>query len=206
MKIIIETATDELEMAALRRVRSRVFTQELGLVLPPLTNDAAATFHLLARAGAGGEAVAALSVVETSGDDELHGRYGLAFPPGARVARYTQLAVLRPFRGLHLPLRLIVEAQRRFIAPGFFDYTWLLFDAERAASSQLCRWLAFAPGAPSFTTEYGRSRVLLRDEAAPQARAALRRTAEFVAEASSIRAALVGLPSTPAPARAAVSI
>jgi hypothetical protein len=180
MEIIIEPAINDRELAAIRRVRRRVFAHELGIALPPLAAGRAGALHLLARVADGGEVVAALSAVETSGDDYLHQRYGLDFPLGARVARYTQLAVLRPYRGLNLPLKLILEAHRRFVAPGRFDYTWLLCDAERAASSNLCQHLAFAPGERVFLTEYGRSRALRRDELAPPARAAIRRAQEFV--------------------------
>jgi hypothetical protein len=175
MEIIIEPAIGASEIAAIRRVRRQVFAREMGITLPPITADRSATFHLLARYGMGGEVVAALSVVETSGDGELHQRYGLGFLLGARVARYTQLAVLRPFRGLDLPLNLILEAHRRFVAPGLFNYTWLLFDADRAATSNLRRRLAFEPGAQVYLTEYGRSRALTRDEASPGSGAFLRR-------------------------------
>jgi len=198
MEIIIEPAIGASEMAAIRRVRRHVFAREMGITLPPITADHTAAFHLLARHGAGGEVVAALSVVETGGDGELHQRYGLDFPPGARVARYTQLAVLRPFRGLGLPLKLILEAHRRFVAPGLFDYTWLLFDAERAASSDLRRRLAFKPGEQVYVTEYGRSRALTRDEASPLARAAIRRAAEFVTETSPAYYASTGVTLAPA--------
>lgn len=204
MEIVIELAANELDQAAIRRVRQEVFAREMGLALPPLaTTDAA--LHLLARAQISGAVVAALSVIETSGDDALHRRYGLDFPSGARVARYTQMAVLRPFRGLSLPLRLILEAHRRFVAPGLFDYTWLLFDAERAASSQLCRQLAFTPSAQIWATEYGRSRTLVRDEAAPPARAAMRRAAEFVA-ATMACAAPATARLAPARGRAGVAV
>lgn len=206
MEIIIEVATNDREMAAIRRVRSQVFAREMGVALPAISADHTAVFHLLARSKAGGEVVAALSVVETSGDDELHQRYGLDFPPGARIARYTQMAVLRPFRGLDLPLKLILEVHRRFIAPGLFDYTWLLFDAGRAASSNLCRRLSFEQGAQVSLTEYGRSRVLVRDEASPQARFAMRLAAEFVAETSSVRYAPAGLSPSPMRGRAGVAI
>jgi hypothetical protein len=197
MEIIIEPAIDASEMAAIRCVRRQVFAREMGITLLPIIADRAAAFHLLARHVASSKVVAALSVVETSGDDELHQRYGLDFPPGARVARYTQLAVLHTFRGLDLPLKLILEAHRRFVAPGLFDYTWLLFDADRAATSNLRRRLAFEPGAQVYSTEYGRSRVLARDEAMPLARAAIRRAAEFVAETSPACYAPAGMTLAP---------
>jgi hypothetical protein len=184
MEIIIESAVNDHDLAAMRRVREQVFTREMGIDLPDLTADQFDIFHLLARRVPCGEVVAALSVVETSGDDELHHRYNLPFQPAACVARYTQLAVLRHCRGAYIPLKLILEAHRRFVAPNYFDYTWLLFDAERAASSHLCRWLAFELGTQVYLTEYGRSRTLVRHECTMQAHAAVRDARELVDRAS----------------------
>jgi hypothetical protein len=79
-------------------------------------------------------------------------------------ARYTQLAVAPAYRGLNIPMALLREAHVRFVRPGGFDYTWLLFPADRAASSSLCRHLPFGSGARIVSTEYGRSRVLVRNE------------------------------------------
>src|SRR5262249_2132753 len=120
--------------------------------------------HLLARAEPAREVIAALSVVETSDNWRLHERYGMNFPAQARVARYTQLAVAQPYRGMGIPLLLKLEANRRFIAPGQFHYTWLLYKAERAIASSFCQLLDFVPSEEFFKSEYGYSRVLLRDE------------------------------------------
>jgi hypothetical protein len=105
-------------------------------------------------------------VVETTGDAALHRSLGLTFPLGSRVARYTQLAVLKGYRGLDVPARLIYEARRRFVQPNDIRYTWLLFEADAAKSSSLCRNLHFKCGDKEYATEYGRSRVLMRTEEA----------------------------------------
>jgi hypothetical protein len=90
------------------------------------------------------------------------------------------LAVLRSFRGRNVPLMMALEAHRHFIAPGGYDYTWLLFDAERAPGSFLSRWLGFTPRADIFVSEYGRRCPLVRDERAEESAAALRRAARFL--------------------------
>jgi hypothetical protein len=87
-------------------------------------------------------------------------------PPDSRVARYTQLAVLRPYRGMNIPLQLVAEARRRFVVPEGFDYTWLLYNAQHARSSSFCSQLNFEASAAVFDTEYGPSRVLTRSERA----------------------------------------
>jgi len=184
MEIIIEPVSNNADEGAMSLIRQQVFEHERGIVLARLapTNDPG-SFHLLARVAANGDAVATLSVVDTSANHELHKGYGLEFSSGARVARYTQLAVLKPYRGLNIPLKLMLEAHHRFIVPGNFDYTWLLFDAERADSSLMCKWLAFAPGQRTFASEYGPSRTLLRDERAPQSERAIWRTEEYAGQA-----------------------
>jgi predicted GNAT family N-acyltransferase len=186
MEITIESVVNEQDLAALQQVREQVFTHEMGIKLPHLMASQSDIFHLLARRDPDGEVIATMSVVETSGDEELHHRYNLPFQPGARVARYTQLAVLRHCRGMHIPLKLILEAHRRFVAPNYFDYTWLLFDAERASSSHLHRWLAFDLGTQVYLTEYGMSRTLVRYECTMQAHAAIRRARELVDRVSTI--------------------
>jgi len=183
MEITIEPVANIENEVAMLRIREQVFEREMGIALARLAPlDLSAAFHLLARVELDGEAIAALSVVDTSEDHELHESYGLRLHAGARVARYTQLAVLRPYRGLNIPLKLMLEAHRRFVVPEQFDYTWLLFDAERAASSLMCKWLAFTPGDRIVTSEYGHSRTLLRDERAPQSEQAIWLTEEYVGQ------------------------
>jgi hypothetical protein len=179
MEIIIEPVIDEQHRIAMRRIRQQVFERELGLAFTQLDEtDRPGSFHLLARVSRYSEPAAVLSVVDTSDDYQLHERYGLSFERGARVARYTQLAVLKPYRGMNLPLRMIFEAHCQFVSPSRFDYTWLLFNAERAASSLLCRHLAFIPGRSAFQSEFGCTRTLVRDEHAACSEQAIRQTAQ----------------------------
>jgi hypothetical protein len=96
------------------------------------------------------------------------------------VARYTQLAVLKPYRGLNLPVRLILEAHRTFVRPKEIRYTWLLFDAARARTSSLCQLLGFSASSRRFLTEYGCSRALTRDESTMQARSCDRTAQSWV--------------------------
>jgi len=183
MEIMIEPVTNNEDEAAMSRIRQQVFEHEMGIACARLAApDHSSSFHLLARVAPHGDAVAALSVVDTSGNQQLHESYGLEFPLGVRVARYRQLAVLRSYRGLNIPLMLMLEAHRRFVAPSQFNYTWLLFDAERACSSLMCKWLAFTPGERTFASEYGHSRTLLRDERTPQSEQAIWWTEQYVGQ------------------------
>src|SRR5262249_8415214 len=136
--------------------------------------------HLLARAGPEREFIAALSVVETSANDQLHERYGLNFASDVRVARYTQLAVAKPYRGLGIPFILTLEANRRFVAPGQFQYTWLLYKAERASVSSFCRLLDFTSSDNCLQSEYGYCRVLLRDEFSPRSKRAVHQAERYL--------------------------
>jgi hypothetical protein len=165
MKIHIEAIKSVEEAQAATRIRHEVFGRggSYRLVDPAATASGAA-IHLLARIQPENDPVAALSVVETTYDTDLHSTFGLVFEKHARVARYMQLAVLESYRGLNIPLALILEARARFVGPERFDYTWLLFDATRAASTSLCKWLGFEPSAQVFDSDYGPMRVLLRKE------------------------------------------
>lgn len=152
------------------QVREQVFGQEWRLTLPRLHDyNPDRQLTLVGRDCSDDEPVAVLTVVETTGDDSLHSRLGLSFDEKQRVARYTQLAVLKPYRGMNLPVQLILEARRKFILPRKIDYTWLLFDANRAKASALCNLLGFSASGPKFLTEYGCSRVLIRNEKSRQA-------------------------------------
>jgi GNAT superfamily N-acetyltransferase len=163
--IIIEPAADAATVAAADHVREEVFGREWNHTLPPLSNcDPAQMLTLVARTEVHAEPIAALTVLDTTADSEVHHRFELPFEGGVRVARYTRLAVLKPYRGLNVPLQLILEAQRRFVATAEIEYTWLLFDAKRAESSSICRLLGFRASARTFRTEYGLSRVLWRNE------------------------------------------
>jgi GNAT superfamily N-acetyltransferase len=172
MKIRISPVADGEDEAGMVEVRRQVFEREMGIRLAPLPSDRLpSTLHLLARVK--GNPVAALSVVDTTGDAELLERLGLEFDPRLPSARYTRLAVLREYRGLGLPVRMILEAHKRIIGPGAYEYSWLLFDAERARSSSLCRSLAFLPGDRARMTEYGLSIALVRNERAVRCKEAL---------------------------------
>lgn len=170
MKIIIETVINDEDKEAVRCLRSDVFEREMGIKLaPPEEQDQNAVGHLLAWAEPGHKAVGTLSVINTSGDHRLHSSCGLTFKQHARVARFMHLAVLKPYRGMDIPLMMVLEAHKRIIIPHRFDYTWLLFDAGRAATSFLCRHLGFIPTDDTFNSEYGCRCPLVRDERAPQA-------------------------------------
>ena len=180
MRIMIEAVTGKNGEAAMERIRRQVFEREIGLTLPRLgTGDNASVLHLLARTESG-EPVATLTVLETSGDQDLLDKYGLEFDERALTARYTQLAVLKPYRGMSIPLMMIIEGHRRFVVPLQIQYTWLLFDAGRAAASSICKLLAFDPSERVLESEYGTSRALVRHEMAPKSIAANRAAVEFL--------------------------
>ncbi len=183
MEIVIERATTIDDEEAIMRIRQQVFEREMGISVTYLSAlENPNHLHLLARAGRKGDAVAALSVVDTSGNQALHESFGMAFDPDARVARYTQLAVLKPFRGINVPLAMMLEAHHSFVVPGRFEFTWLLFNAERAGQSLMSKWLAFVPGNLDFLSEYGRSRALVRDERAPRSEQAILEAEQEVAK------------------------
>jgi hypothetical protein len=80
------------------------------------------------------------------------------------MARYTRLAVMPQYRGRSLSMRLILEAQRLFVAQENIRHTWLLFDAARASTSLLCAMLGFNCGREVIRSEHGPCRLLTRDE------------------------------------------
>lgn len=181
MRIIIEAVVGRYGEAAAERIRRQVFEREMGIQLPnPGTGDRDRVLHLLARPEKGGDPFATLSVLDTSGDQDLTDKYGLQFSSGKLTARYTQLAVLKAYRGMSIPLMLIMEGHRQFVAPRQIDYTWLLFDAHRAAESSICRLLSFVPSEPILESEYGSSRALIRHEMTPRSIAANRAAEEFL--------------------------
>ncbi len=179
MNITIEAANDAAALRAVYSVREEVFGKQCFRRLPRLEGyDPAQILTLVARLAYTNEPVAALSVVETTGDVAQHSALELSFPGGSRVARYTQLAVLKAYRGLHLPAHMIAEARRRFVLPNQIRYTWLLFNADTARSSSFCRELSFKCVEREFATEYGRSRVLVRRERNDEAELAGQRIRE----------------------------
>jgi hypothetical protein len=165
LNFVIEPVTNAAMPNEADRIRQEVFEREWSLQLPPLPDyDETRMLTLVARTESNNEPVAALTAVETTNNPELHDSLGLSFEEGVRVARYTRMAVLKPYRGMNIPVRLILEARRRFIIPGRFGYTWLLFEASRAKSSSFCKLLGFHANPQAFHTEYGYSRVLMRNE------------------------------------------
>jgi hypothetical protein len=195
MEIRIVRAFTREDEEAMLSVRREVLGHEMGADPSELELPAVATaLNLIARDESSGRPVATLSVIDTSGQDDLHERVGLSFDPNARVARYTQLAVLKPFRGRMIPLQLILEGHRLFVEPGRFDHTWLLFDAERATSSRLCRVLEFTPGSLTLHSQIGPTIALTRDERASRCREAMFRAQETVERLTAVPALLAATP------------
>ena len=171
MDIVIEKTTD---VAAMFDVWKEVFEREMGITLPQ-DSTLGNTSHWLARLKQSRQAVGTLSVVDTSNQHQLHDSLGLGFDPQARAARFTHLAVLKPFRGMNIPLAMMLEAHRRVIVPGRFDHTWLLFDVEKAAGSFLARQLGFTLLPQTFLSEYGCRCPLVRNERTSEAARAIRK-------------------------------
>jgi GNAT superfamily N-acetyltransferase len=189
VEIIIKTVAGGADESAMRSIRHEVFEREMGIRLDhAAAPDDGSMAHLLARAYPGREAVGTLSVVDTSGDERLHAGHNLCFEPGARAARFMHLAVVKAFRGRNIPAMMMLEAHRRFVAPRRYDYTWLLFNAERAPTSFLARLLGFSPKADIFTSEYGRRCPLVRDERAAEAAEAIRRAEQLLRQSGALYA------------------
>src|SRR6185503_12720013 len=129
MDVVIEQIASSEDLAAMLEVWKQVFEYEMGITL---ASDAATSTHtvshLLARLGPKGPAVGTLGVFDTSSEQELHESLGLKFDRQSRVARFMHLAVLKSYRGMNIPLMMMLEAHRSVIVPRQFDYTWLLFD------------------------------------------------------------------------------
>ena len=174
MNIIIEQIATSEDVAAMLEIRRQVFEREMGIVLPgePAPDEIA---HWLARLDQSREAVGTLSVVDTSRQYQLHESLGLTFDREARVARFTHLAVLKPYRGMNIPLAMMLEAHRCVIVPGQFDFTWLLFDVEKAARSFLSQQLGFTFLPQTFVSEYGCRCPLVRNERTPEAKRTIRK-------------------------------
>ena len=193
MKIVIEQIAHGEDMAAMLEVWHQVFEREMGIV-PARDGSSSGVSHLLARLEQSGEPVGTLSVVDTSAQHQLHESLGLKFGPQARVARFTHLAVLRPYRGNNIPLAMMLEAHRRVVVPGEFDYTWLLFNVERAPGSFLSRLLGFNPLPQTFVSEYGCRCPLVRDERTPEAKLVIRQAERYLKQCESLYT-LAGVPA-----------
>lgn len=178
----IEMATSEEDMSAMRRIRQQVFEYEMGLTLPALNApEGVAAAHVIARAELTGEPVAALTVVDTTNEVDVFKQYGLRLHPDSPTARYMQLAVIKPYRGMNLPIALILKAHFHFVVPGGFAHTWLLFDAKRATNSSLCAHLSFSASDLVFHSQFGINRLLVRDERSALCQQAIRRTQQYLA-------------------------
>lgn len=185
MVIKIQSVTSEKDKAAMRWVRQQTFEREMGLMVEQLGEPKQpGAFHLLVLELPDEEPVAALSVIDTSGDKQLHDQYLLKFDSQARVARYSQLTVLNSHRRMNLSIRMFIEAHHQFVIPLGFDYTWLLFDAERGSSSPMCNHLAFIPNVQAFPSEFGLSCSLVRDEHTALSKQAIRETEEYLQQCS----------------------
>ena len=86
MDIIIDRIESSEDIAAMLEVWQQVFERELGIMLPQSSNSSHIS-HWLARLEAGREPVGTLSLVDTTGQHELHNSLGFNFDPAARVAR-----------------------------------------------------------------------------------------------------------------------
>jgi acyl carrier protein len=161
--IRIEAATTNRQWAEMLGIRTQVFTIEYGFSFRPLLEPGRrGVWHFLARDHQ--SAVATLSVVDTTGNRHVHERYGLRFGENQRVARYAQLAILKPYRKRGIFQMLIETAHDRVIVPNRFSVGWLLYPAAHARSSMLTQLLGFTVEAPLLTTNFGGCHALVRRE------------------------------------------
>jgi hypothetical protein len=181
MKIRLEAVTNIEQEAAAARVRREVFGTEWAFELSRIApNDLSRANQLIARALPDDEVVATVAILDTTGNRCLHEKYELPVGRFDRVARYTHMAVLKPYRGLNLPLYMLLEARQLYIIPGGFTYSWLLFQADRAISSTFCTTMAYSASTQIVNGEEGRRRVLLRNEKSHKAHVADMQTRSFL--------------------------
>jgi GNAT superfamily N-acetyltransferase len=159
----IEAVHTNQQWTEVSSIRTQVFSIEYGYRFSPLPGVGESGFwHLLARDNH--DAVGVLSVVDTTGNRRVHQDNRLSFGEKERVARYAQLAILKPYRKLGIFEMLIETAQRTVIRPHGFTVEWLLYPAARAHSCKLTRCLGFAAEAPTMAAEFGKCHVLVRRE------------------------------------------
>jgi hypothetical protein len=180
MRFSIEAAQSQSDLVELGRLHQAVFVEELKLPLDGILGTRESSLHLLARDPFTGEAVGALTVVDTTSDLGARQRFELPFPAEATTARLARLAVLPRYRGLNAHLQLILRARESFIERREIEFSWLLFDPDRAAGSKICRLLGFRVANGVVPTEYGPQRVMFRDERAPESEHADRVTAQYI--------------------------
>jgi acyl carrier protein len=161
--IQVETATSNHQWAEMSEIRTQVFTMEHGFSFSPLPAPGeTGVWHFLARDRH--DEIGTLSVVDTTGDRQVHQRYRLSFEQGDRIARYAQLAILKPYRKRGIFKMLIEIAQNTVVRPHGFAVGWLLYPAAQARSSMLTQGLGFTAEAPLLATEFGSCHVLTRRE------------------------------------------
>jgi hypothetical protein len=183
MQFFVDDASSDADIKAVQYVENEVFRLEKRIDLPELqVPHGAAMLRVLARLGPGGDPVGTLTAVETTGDPHLNRDCGvMASESGIRVARYMRMAVLPPYRGYGLSIRMMLEVHQRFIVPNKIRHTWLLFDSRRVSSSLLLPVLGFRCGAHTIRSEYGPCRVLSRNELSSEAKQGTQRGWAFVA-------------------------
>jgi len=163
----IEAVTTNQQWAEMAKIRTQVFTIEYGFSFRPLAGPAKpGVWHLLVRQNF--DAIGTLSVIDTTVDRRLHRRYQLSFGAKERVARYAQLALLRPYRKRGIFEMLMKAAQNTIIRPNGFTVGWLLYPAAHVHSSMLTQQLGFSAGTPVLATEFGSCRALIRRESSLQ--------------------------------------
>lgn len=161
--IQIEAAKTNQQWAEMLGIRTQVFTIEYGFSFrPPPGPGETGVWHFLARDNH--DTIGTLSIVETTGDRQLHQHYRLSFGKNDRVARYAQLAILRPYRKRGILKMLMDTAQSTVIHPNRFAVGWLLYPAAHARSSMLTQSLGFTAETPLLTTEFGNCHALIRRE------------------------------------------
>lgn len=122
-------------------LQSRVFPA-IAQVPIPLQGLSGERLSILAYASEESSPVGCLTVVDTSEDLLSRRLYGVPDSAGSS-AFYGDLAVLREYRGLSIPVRLLFEAQRLFVRPRGIQSTWLLYPEGRLDSSRLRRILGY---------------------------------------------------------------
>ncbi len=165
MGLVIEYARTNAQLQTIRNLETEIFGREKGINLPPLSpQPEGQLFRLLALDEATGAPVATLSVADGEAHPDLLHQKACVIRRGARVARFTRLAVRREYRGRGIHLRLLLEAHERFIEPQRIRYTWFLCDAARRSVSLLEGMLRFQRGSKVVDSEFGPCYLLFRDE------------------------------------------
>src|SRR5262249_3747859 len=111
--IRIESVTTNQQWNEMCSIRTQVFSTEYGFsVSPLLTPGEAGVWHFLARNDH--ETIGTLSVVDTTGDHDVHQLYRLPFAENERSARYAQLAILKPYRK-HGIFKMLIDAAQNTV-------------------------------------------------------------------------------------------